>query len=442
MTVSNSSPTDSINQTLSEMLQTQLKTYPATTVTILSSGSTSIDIPAGKFKSVKQIDVKKQQIVISRLEQSDLLIVNLLLEKMGYDFFLNVLSKVRPQFICCSFYAGGQSNVSEKGLVSRLLEKSYELFKQNEISLPNGKTLLQLDFIISSTASIDTKPVQSSYKSNGKDLVSLSAFNVGFQKCEPLYRWGPAALDHYVLYYVTEGAGTFETLGNKTRLSKGDCFLCFPNAEVSFYADKKDPWEYAWVGFAGTDAAIILNSTDFTPDTPVIKKVPNGDEVLEKIRAIYKERGNGFSNTLRMTGLLYELLSFLIDNSQRETIFSTAQVYVQGAVKFISENYAQPITIENIADYVGICRSQLFRCFESVLGISPKEYLIDFRIKQACHLLETTSLSITAIANSLGFDNSLYFSKAFHKLKGMSPSEYKNCWRSGSKATVGSSVAR
>ncbi len=51
-------------------------------------------------------------------------------------------------------------------------------------------------------------------------------------------------------------------------------------------------------------------------------------------------------------------------------------------------------------------------------------------MKQACYLLEHSSLSITAIANSLGFDNSLYFSKTFHRQKGMSPKEYREKNRS------------
>jgi len=57
-------------------------------------------------------------------------------------------------------------------------------------------------------------------------------------------------------------------------------------------------------------------------------------------------------------------------------------------------------------------------------GISPKRYLTDLRIKQACMLLENSSLSVSAIANSVGFENSLYFSKAFKKAKGISPSQY------------------
>lgn len=77
--------------------------------------------------------------------------------------------------------------------------------------------------------------------------------------------------------------------------------------------------------------------------------------------------------------------------------------------------------MEDIAGYVGVSRSHLFRSFEAVLGRSPKEYLTDFRMKQACYLLEHSSLSITAIANSLGFDNSLYFPKPFTGRKACRP---------------------
>lgn len=443
--------TKSTDAIFSEILENQLKTYPVSSAVILGSGVPSGDFAtqagkspsqagkspsqagsgvleaasSGKFKSLQIIDIKKQQIVISRLKQSDLLITNLLLEKMGYDFFLNVTAKVRPQFICCSFHQQNPLNICEEELVSRLLERSYELFSRNERSLPNGKTLIQLDFTISSSASTVTEPARSSFKGERKELVSLSAFNVGFQKCEPFHRWGPATRDHYVIHLVISGAGTVETLGNKTRLSSGDCFICYPDTEFSYYADKKDPWEYAWIGFSGADAAMILSSTDFTRDAPFIRQIPHFGEVQEKIREIYEARGNGFSNIIRMTGLLYQILSLLVEDSVKEPVSSVAQLYVQAAAKYISENYGDPLNIEDLAAFVGVSRSQLFRCFEQVMGMSPKEYLTSFRIKQACHLLETTTLSVTAIANSLGFDNSLYFSKAFHKAKSQSPTEYR-----------------
>lgn len=414
-------------QIMDEILKKQLKTYPALSVTVLGTGAIEGAIPQKKYKSVYSIDINKQSIVIPNLQPSDLLVTNLLLEKMGYDFFLNIVKKVRPQFICCSFHGGNSLNITEEGLSSRLLELSYDLFSRNEISMPNGKTLFQLDFAISSPAFSVTEPVRSSYKVAGEELVSLSVYNVGFQKCEPLHKWGPGVRDHFLIHYIISGCGTYICMDKEYRLSAGDCFICYPNAEVSYCADKNAPWEYAWVGFNGADASLILNSTDFTVDAPFIRaaSIHHGEAVTENIRKIYKARGNGFTNAIQMTGLLYELLAFFVKESAKEAVPSMAQTYIKKAVEFISENYSYPISIEEIADFIGISRSQLFRCFDSVLGVSPKEYLTGYRIRQACHLLEDTSFSMTAIANSLGFDNSLYFSKAFHKEKGMSPSEYR-----------------
>ena len=195
---------------------------------------------------------------------------------------------------------------------------------------------------------------------------------------------------------------------------------------ISYKADKHNPWEYAWVGFNGPDAGLILNSTDFTPDAPYIRKEPHGMQIEELIRSIYNAKGNGFTSTIQMTGRLYELLALFVNDAVTETRHSVAQLYVKHAVEYIVENYSDPISIEDVASYIGVSRSQLFRCFQSVMGKSPKEYLTEYRIKQACHLLSDTSFSMNAIANSLGFDNSLYFSKAFHKAQGISPSEYRN----------------
>jgi len=410
---------------ITDIFKSQLNTYPASTVTILGEGDYESLVPEGKYKSVKSVDINKKAVVISRLAPSDLLITNLLLEKMGYAFFINVLKKVKPQFVCCSFYLINPLGITEEELTSRLLQESYELFSRSEVSLSSGKTLIQLDFTISSLAVELSEPAKSSYKVSGKELMSLSVFNVGNQKCEPSYQWGPGIRDFYLLHYIVSGQGTYVVGHKEYKLKAGDCFISYPHREVSYYADVKDPWEYAWVGFSGTEAGLILDSTDFTQDEPYIRDTPHGKEILELIKEIYKAKGNSFSAGINMTGKLYELLSFFVEDSVSKPIKMGAKLYVQSSMEYISENYASPISIEEIADYVGISRSQLFRCFQQISGISPKEYLTQYRIKKACQLLTQTSFSMTAIANSLGFENSLYFSKAFHKVQGVSPSEYR-----------------
>lgn len=266
-----------------------------------------------------------------------------------------------------------------------------------------------------------------SYKA-GEDLLnSLSVYNVGHQKCEPGYQWGPGIRDHYCIHHILSGSGYY-TAGSKTfRLEAGDTFILFPGEEVKYYADKDEPWEYAWAGFMGTDAASVIHSTDFSKTAPYIRKgrIP-ADKIREGLERIYEVKGNTFEATVAMAGALYSLLAVFMHYCEKEVQEKDIQMtYVEKAQNYIGTNYSYPITVEDIAAYVGISRSHLFRSFQTHLTKSPKEYLSEYRIKQACHLLKETNLSVSAIAYSVGFENNLYFSKAFKKLKKISPSEYR-----------------
>lgn len=264
-----------------------------------------------------------------------------------------------------------------------------------------------------------------SYIAARKELVSLSVYNVGKEKCDSLHQWGPGIRDHYLIHYVISGKGYYMVNGKTYTISSKEAFIIYPNTEISYVADKNDPWEYTWVGFNGSDASIILKATDFSKENPVIKKLSFGKEIQNTIMSIYSNRGNEFENAVEMTGQLYTLLAFFMKSAQKESRQNSANIYVQKSIEFITSNYSYPITIEDIASYVGISRSHLFRSFDATLNMSPKEFLTEFRIKQACYLLENSNLSITVIANSIGFDNSLYFSRAFKKSKNLSPKEYR-----------------
>ncbi len=266
---------------------------------------------------------------------------------------------------------------------------------------------------------------KNSYKTTEKELVSLAVYNTGFQKCDPLYQWGPGIRDHYLIHHVISGKGCLKVKRKEYGLCAGDSFLIYPGTEASYTADAQEPWEYAWVGFNGSDAPIILKATDFTPGCPVIAATPYGEEIAHQMRHIYDVRGNDFESAVEMTGRLYTTLALYLKGAGHTPAQNNYHTYVQKAIEYIAAHYSYSITVEDIADYVGLSRSHLFRSFELVLQVSPKEYLTQFRIKQACYLLKHAGLSITAIANSVGFESSLYFSKAFKKAKGMSPREYK-----------------
>lgn len=263
-------------------------------------------------------------------------------------------------------------------------------------------------------------------------MTSLSVYNVGFQQCDPLYQWGPGIRDHYLIHYVVSGRGFYQiddTSGDvrTATLNPGDTFLIYPHTKVTYFADASLPWEYYWVGFWGSDASSILTATDFSPESPVIYGDSFSDSIKNHIFKIYEARGNDAFHVAKMTGLLYLTLAQFIKASVKQPITNEAShTYVQKAIDYISYHYSYPVSIDDIADYIGISRSQLFRVFKTHLSKSPKEYLTEFRIRQACTLLKQSSLPIGVIAASVGFENSLYFSKVFSKVQGVPPTIYRN----------------
>ncbi len=265
---------------------------------------------------------------------------------------------------------------------------------------------------------------KNSFKTPDKELVSLSVYNVGYQKCTPGYQWGPGIRDHFLIHHVISGTGYYRTGQSSYTLQAGDSFLIYPNTEITYYADQQDPWEYAWVGFTGSDAPAILRSAGFSREHPFRRDNAHSGAIARQLLHIYEARGSSFAHSVEMTGRLYTALALFMKTAPSQSRKDTCHTYAQKGIEYILANYSYPITIEDVAGYVGISRSHLFRCFQAAVGKSPKDYLTDLRIRQACLLLTQSDLSVTAIANSVGFDNSLYFSKAFHRAKGVSPSSY------------------
>jgi YesN/AraC family two-component response regulator len=110
---------------------------------------------------------------------------------------------------------------------------------------------------------------------------------------------------------------------------------------------------------------------------------------------------------------------------QKHRLSREAQRLVRKAMAFIHENYAQPISRKEIAKHVSIAEDYLTFCFRQELGATPIKYLQRYRINRAKGLLKGSEYSITEIARLVGFSDSGYFSRIFHRETGMSPEEFR-----------------
>lgn len=262
-----------------------------------------------------------------------------------------------------------------------------------------------------------------SYKTKTKESLAIAVYNTGMQQCERGYSWGPAVRDHFLIHYVISGKGSYECGGRTYSVGAGDLFLVYPNEIVSYSADMEDPWQYCWVGFNGTEVQRMLELTPFRRDNLVLS-LPD-EELCRRLTDIYDARGNKPTDELNMIGRLYLFLGKLIDlrGCDRDETDVTSD-YIENALKFIQYNYSHSIDISSIAASIGISRSHLYRVFIKHLGLSPNDYLTQYRINRACSLLRNSKLTISNIANSVGYDDPLYFSRVFKKVKGVSPSIY------------------
>jgi AraC-like DNA-binding protein len=97
-------------------------------------------------------------------------------------------------------------------------------------------------------------------------------------------------------------------------------------------------------------------------------------------------------------------------------------------------------TVDTLAMAAGMSRTLFLERFREAFSQSPTEFIQEFRLKFAAHLLKTTGLPIKAIAVSVGYSSRSYFSRTFRAVYAMDPSTYREAHRSGSALETGESV--
>ncbi|MBN8878409.1 MAG: helix-turn-helix transcriptional regulator [Sphingobacteriales bacterium] len=92
---------------------------------------------------------------------------------------------------------------------------------------------------------------------------------------------------------------------------------------------------------------------------------------------------------------------------------------------FIKDHLDEPVVLQELANLVGLSLSRFKAWFKEDTGTTPLDYVLKYKIKNACLLLERSKHSIADVAFETGFQNQQYFATVFRKFKGMSPGEYK-----------------
>ena len=93
-------------------------------------------------------------------------------------------------------------------------------------------------------------------------------------------------------------------------------------------------------------------------------------------------------------------------------------------MSYIENNYEKGISVNDIAKKIGVDRTCLYRTFKRELGVSPVEFLINYRLERAVILMKQCSLSASNAAVAVGFCDASHFCRAFKKKFGVAPGKY------------------
>lgn len=262
----------------------------------------------------------------------------------------------------------------------------------------------------------------------------LNLYEVGCQKCMPSYSFGPIIRNNYVLHYIISGKGTLFLDEKEFPVYAHQAFITPPFLPVYYKADATEPWNYIWLHFNGQKAMDLLYRAGITREHPVF--IARADTVDNELEKCVLDILHNNDNEYYCIGNLYKMFQILIDTSSRRLAPNEANGqlnYIRNVINYIQKKYADPIHIQDIADYCGLDRSYLSKLFKNATNYSPQEYLIYVRMNKAKNLLRNEDLSIQNIAYSVGYSDPFAFSKIFKREVGISPSGYREKYSHNNK---------
>ena len=94
-------------------------------------------------------------------------------------------------------------------------------------------------------------------------------------------------------------------------------------------------------------------------------------------------------------------------------------------LQYIQEHYGGELTLAKIAESASVSENECLRCFRSMIGSTPIQYVKQLRVQKAAELLVSTNRKISDIGAECGFQEMSYFAKTFRELKGCTPGDFR-----------------
>lgn len=233
-------------------------------------------------------------------------------------------------------------------------------------------------------------------------------------------------VDYHILY-IAEGTCFVTVNGKEIAASEGSVIIYLPHQPQAYKFKAEIPSVSYYVHFTGIGCEEILRELNLYDNMIFnIGKSGSLENLFSRlIEEVYTDRPFGEQYC---HGLLINILAHIARKRyyQLSDISCSRNKTVSDICKLMHYRYSDNLSVEDYAQICHLSTSRFTHVFADATGKSPKQYLIEIKIKKAMELLENTDLAISNIADITGFADSNYFSRVFKKFAGKTPREYRD----------------
>jgi AraC-like DNA-binding protein len=244
------------------------------------------------------------------------------------------------------------------------------------------------------------------------------------------------------LLYVKKGVLHITENEKQFSIKEGEYFILIPGLEHYGHKGCKEETHFIWFHFTIEGNYRIVPEVEldwtklslkdgnfedpakfefFIPQYNSIGQRELIEQLLKQLVVVGSEQTPDLK--LRQQIIFHDILLQL--QKQAMQIPSATEKVSEDVLRFIRESYQKPIKMADISAFLHFHPDYITRCVQKTIGISPTQYLNQYRISKAKGLLAKTNDKISAICKEVGIEDQGYFSKTFRKLEGMSPVEYR-----------------
>lgn len=240
----------------------------------------------------------------------------------------------------------------------------------------------------------------------------------------------PVAVEYWTVYLTSQGLGQLLSQGELHELSPHSVLIMPPGISGTVQRQQNSSrWTFDMLSFRSNAAWLELLDWTLGRSTPALLELETAEAQREVADIIRRLENTGYQQGdlyERLCRNLIEQLLILIGLINKSHHGETQlDPRLREVVHYLLSHYAEPASLADIAGNVHLSGSRLNTLFRQQFGCSVLSWRDNIRLQKARELLSSTSQRMGAIANAVGYDDPLYFSRKFRQRFGQSPSQFR-----------------